>query len=376
MLVYFHGKPACPCLKKWLTAYQAALLRRGIIKKSIDVYQLIGGYVGSAGTHRPGGAYDIAQRSPEAILVAREMGAMAWDRPDDWDGDGGIGHQHGVLIGCPHNAGGRYQIDAGKAGYNGLGRGGRGGRDTGHRPKVWRTWQQGIEWEKEQAAAALAASTKPTKAPTKPKKPLPVPARLARFFHPKLYRLANSIRGLDAAVRRGYSAVDLDQQVSADGVMHCAHYDEVRKNGDFRWDSETGPRVARGEKISELSSAQIARLVSSSDGFRIQPTTRMLSEAKARRLRVELEAKASRKLERPQTWVPVLAHAREEGVRVQVKTLSNIGRPVLRLRAVKAAAEIVGIDVKTIALPRGTRRLRAAVWWPVTDLVRGPVWWI
>lgn len=149
-IYYFRGKPCCRCAHRWLTVYEKLLIACGVIRESLDVYQLIGGYVGSAGTHRPGGAHDLAQRSPEAIRIAREMGCMAHDRPTNWDGKGGIGHQHGVLIGCPHNAGGRYQVAAGMRGYNGLGSGGLGGPITGHIPKTWRTWRTGIRWARKE----------------------------------------------------------------------------------------------------------------------------------------------------------------------------------------------------------------------------------
>lgn len=151
--ISFRGKPACACLAAWLPAYENELLRRKVIKYNLDLYQLIGGAVQSGGTHATGGAFDIGQTSAVAIYVARQMGADAtWHRPFNWDGDNGMSHTHGVLRGCPHNGPARYQIDAVDAGYNGLGRGGRGGRDTGPRPLSGRTWQQGIEWAKVQAA--------------------------------------------------------------------------------------------------------------------------------------------------------------------------------------------------------------------------------
>lgn len=150
--------PACACLKAWLTVYEAELLRLGVIKRCIDVYQLIGNAKDSAGVHSKGGCADIAQRSKLALTVARNMGAAAWGRDDDpHDGQPDFDpHQHLVLKGCPHNSPARYQIGALEKGYNGLGRGGRGGRDDGPRSGVkWplRSWQDGIKWAYAQAPA-------------------------------------------------------------------------------------------------------------------------------------------------------------------------------------------------------------------------------
>lgn len=136
----FRGKPACECLVKWLPVYEAELLRRGEIKFCIDVYQLIGGASASAGTHATGGAYDIAQDSETAIWVARKMGAAAWARTA---AQRFTPHQHGVLVGCPHNGPARYQIDEYNRGENGL----TGpARDDGTRVVPLPTWREGIAW--------------------------------------------------------------------------------------------------------------------------------------------------------------------------------------------------------------------------------------
>lgn len=142
MTVMFRGFPACECLAAWLPVYEAVLLRRGVIKRNIDIAQLNGNAAKSAGTHK-GGAADVWQTQREAVQVAREMGAAAWARTR---AQGFDPHIHLVLNGCPHNAAARYQIDALAQGYNGLGRGGKGGKDDGPAPRQLRTWREGIEW--------------------------------------------------------------------------------------------------------------------------------------------------------------------------------------------------------------------------------------
>lgn len=153
----FRGHPACPCLIAWLPVYEAEAKRRHIIKQSIDIYQLIGTAAASGGTHAKGGAYDLAQVTPAAIKLAREMGAAAWHRPPDWDGHGGIEHHHGVLHGCPHNSPARYQISAYLAGYNGLGLNGMAEKDHGPRVLPLRTWRQGIVYARKLQHPRVAA---------------------------------------------------------------------------------------------------------------------------------------------------------------------------------------------------------------------------
>lgn len=150
----YRGLPACTCLAEWLPAYEHELQRRGILAGWLKIYQLIGGYEASAGTHSQGGAFDIDATSDKALWVARQMGADAtWARTP---AQGFTLHTHGVLTGCPHNSPARYQIDAVRAGYNGLGRGGFGGKDDGPRPLSGRTWREGIQWAKEQENPDMA----------------------------------------------------------------------------------------------------------------------------------------------------------------------------------------------------------------------------
>lgn len=148
-IVDFRGFPACPCLAAWLPVYEAELQRRDQLVGPLPIYQLIGNYSASGGTHSEGGAFDITDLIGDRdTWLARQMGADAtWARTP---AQGFTAHQHGVLRGCPHNGPARYQIDAVDDGFNGLGSGGRGYRDDGPRPLSGRTWREGIEWAREQ----------------------------------------------------------------------------------------------------------------------------------------------------------------------------------------------------------------------------------
>lgn len=146
--VTFRGKPACPCLAEWLPVFEAELIRRGVVRESIDIAQLIGSAAASGGTHASGGAADIWQHDDVTVWVARQMGADAtWARTTGSFANNR--HTHIVLTDCPHNGPARYQIDAVRAGYNGLGYGGRSAPDDGPRPLSGRTWREGIEWAKQ-----------------------------------------------------------------------------------------------------------------------------------------------------------------------------------------------------------------------------------
>lgn len=134
----------CACLKAWLPAYESELLQRGLIHTCIDLYQTIGGYGPSGGTHATGGAADTGQYSERQVKVARKMGAAAWHRTPS---QGFIHHTHLVLNGCPHaSPTAKGQVTDYKRGWNGLV--GRSRRRESLLPRRLRTWEQGIEWAK------------------------------------------------------------------------------------------------------------------------------------------------------------------------------------------------------------------------------------
>jgi hypothetical protein len=156
--VDFRGHPACPCQVKWLPAFEAEAQRRGIVHGPLPISQIIGGDPRSGGTHTDGGADDTYPLTgvnvPAYVALSREMGADAtWHRPFNWDGRNGVEHVHRVLTGCPHNSPARYQIDAVRTGFNGLGHLGHGAPDDGPKPLSGRSWREGIDWAEEQDMA-------------------------------------------------------------------------------------------------------------------------------------------------------------------------------------------------------------------------------
>lgn len=153
MTLYFRGKPTCECLYESLPLVEQVMLRKGLIKYNLDVYQLTGNAGASAGTHSQGGAVDSGQYTDAQLRVWRDAGYdPSWKRTIQQGFS--ITHHHGVARGCPHNAPARYQVAAVDAGYNGLGAGGKAGPDNGPKPLSHRTWSEGVAWMKEFLASA------------------------------------------------------------------------------------------------------------------------------------------------------------------------------------------------------------------------------
>jgi hypothetical protein len=153
----YGTRTTCVCMAQWLPAFETLARARGLLDGPLDITQLTGNAKDSAATHTRGGAADWWETDVALRDLAREMGAAAWIRGAPFEP-----HTHAVLNGCPHNTPARYQVEAYKAGYDGLGKGGRGTRETNTRRSL-RTWSEGIKWaeaqtqEDEMAAEDVAA---------------------------------------------------------------------------------------------------------------------------------------------------------------------------------------------------------------------------
>lgn len=138
----------CEHLKEWWPLFNKLGVMKGIIERQYDVSQgsYNGGVKASGGTHDGGGVWDMRQYDVETITLARNGGAAAYHRsPEEAGSIWWPDHTHAVLVGDPCNGPARYQVDAYKAGYDGLGYMGRSAKDSG--PKtIKRDYIDGIAW--------------------------------------------------------------------------------------------------------------------------------------------------------------------------------------------------------------------------------------
>ena len=117
----FRGRLVCECVATSLPLVEKAMIKAGVIKYSIDIYQAgynRGGVSASAGTHDRGGCIDVGQYSQIALTIWRLWG---WAMQARTRAQGFSPHGHGWPKGCPHlSAGAAYQASEWQAGRNGL----------------------------------------------------------------------------------------------------------------------------------------------------------------------------------------------------------------------------------------------------------------
>lgn len=207
------------------------------------------------------------------------------------------------------------------------------------------------------AVAKVAARLRvpPVKAPKKPKG---APGKWAKFLHLSPYSLNNSVAGLIKGRRLGYTAVDLDFHMTADGIWANVHW------GDLREHKLNGRKVSKS--VGQLPWS-VVKEVRDSKGRHINSAEHMLRVAK--RLgykRVEVEPKDIPTVDQ---FKRLKKHADATGIEVVVKRLTDIKG------AAKCLANANAAGLTTMVLPRGSRQLSLKRFAEV-DYVRGSVKWV
>lgn len=198
-------------------------------------------------------------------------------------------------------------------------------------------------------------ATKPSRAP------LRAPGR--RFLHLADYALNDSLAGVRLAKRLRYRWIDLNFQVTRDGVIVCTHWSQPLKHG---WRDPEG-KLDRDARVWRMTWEEVGRL--RHGARRIYRADQILPYAATLGVGVEFEVKASPLFEDARTWQGLRRLVGEHHVRVVVKAINTLGNAGLYLKRAHEAG------FTTIVLPRGTRRI-STTWWPFLDYVRGPVRWV
>ena len=207
---------------------------------------------------------------------------------------------------------------------------------------------------------------KPRAVPTKP--PARIPAWTGKFFHDDTPAGAG-FHGLAEGRKRGYTNGDFNfnackrSPLFPNGRLINTHWP---RTGHDHFTS----RAVKGDiAFSSLPWRKVKRL-RNPDGYRIRPIGQIIKRAKKDGYtHLELELKDGVDHLTHAQLVALVRQAEQVakhvGIQIYWKTLSNIGNPLKRIKAVHEGGGI------TVLLPRGKPHLESAEWWPVLDYVRG-----
>jgi glycerophosphoryl diester phosphodiesterase len=147
--------------------------------------------------------------------------------------------------------------------------------------------------------------------------------KVGRIFHvqwPVFKHVENSLRGIRRAARRGYDAIDIDMQITKDGVVVGTHWARPLRRDGFR-----DPRrlIRPGTPISELTWTQVSRLRAGRwpRRYRINRIERLLVACERRRVVAVLEPKGDPRFAEPWVWQHIATVAEDIGATVSVRAL-------------------------------------------------------
>lgn len=200
--------------------------------------------------------------------------------------------------------------------------------------------------------------------------PVTRPSRMPPSWHKFEHYPApfcDSLAGLRLAKQEGYERADVNMLMTKDFVLVAAHWDRPLMHGWYDPLNKTG----RFRTVSSMTLAHLQRLKHKKyPNMRIKTMWAMLDEASKLDLTLEIDVKKDKRFTSKTRWVRFAEVVKKFNVDVMIKIESTIPH----------AAEILGAahdsDFTTAVLPRGTKRLKKAQWWPVADYVRGPVKWV
>lgn len=144
-------------------------------------------------------------------------------------------------------------------------------------------------------------------------------------FHPKRgekYHRVNSIRGIRKAKRLGYREIDIDMQITLDGIIVGTHWPRPMMQDGFR---DPKKRLAPMRTVASMTWAEVSRLVAGRwpRRYRIQRIERLLAECARQGVGAVLEPKGDPRFRLDATWEHLAKVADDLGADVRVYALKK-----------------------------------------------------
>lgn len=135
---------------------------------------------------------------------------------------------------------------------------------------------------------------------------------------PNTYAFENSPAGIAFAAKHGYSSIDLDMQITKDGVPVATHWSQPMKKDGF-FDPEH--KISPGTKISQMTLAEVMRLRNKDGQSQIYPMSTMIGLLKKHNLAGDLEAKNDRRFASDQVMGSIAQMVRQAGIKANLKSI-------------------------------------------------------
>lgn len=137
---------------------------------------------------------------------------------------------------------------------------------------------------------------------------------------PDTYAFENSPEGIRWAAEHGYASIDIDMQITRDGVPVATHWSQpMEKDGFFDPEHKLNP----GTKISEMTLSEVMRLRNEDGQSRIYPVSTMIGELKKNGIAGDLEAKDDARFATDPVMGQLAELVRSAGIKANLKSIDR-----------------------------------------------------
>lgn len=151
---------------------------------------------------------------------------------------------------------------------------------------------------------------------------------------PDSYAFENSPAGIQFAAQHGYKSIDIDMQITKDGVPVATHWSKpMAKDGFY----DPLGQLKSHTKVSEMTLAEVMRLRNKDGQSQIYPVASMVGELKKNGIAAVFEAKDDNRFANPQMMTYLGNLVRDAGIHANMTSIDRGPRSLEILEAAQRA---------------------------------------
>jgi hypothetical protein len=135
---------------------------------------------------------------------------------------------------------------------------------------------------------------------------------------PDTYAFENSPAGIKFAAKNNYASIDLDMQITKDGVPVATHWSRPMKKDAFR---DPLGKLNKNTKVSDMTLAEVMRLRNKDGQSRIYPVSTMVELLKKHEIAGDFEAKDDPRFATNQVMGYLANLVRNSGIKANLKSI-------------------------------------------------------
>jgi hypothetical protein len=137
---------------------------------------------------------------------------------------------------------------------------------------------------------------------------------------PDSYAFENSPAGIEFAAQHGYASIDIDLQITLDGVVVATHWSQpMAKDGFYDPENKLDP----GTHVRDMTLAEVKRLRNRDGQSRIYAVSEMIKELKKNGIAGDFEAKNDVRFASDEVMGALAAEVRRAGIRANLKSIDR-----------------------------------------------------